>query len=128
MPKPIKLANSCTFPVGNASSELLELDNYFMLYIIKRYHRYSEPCILCLVPCALCLVPCILHLSLVVVMAVVIDCQYCAMYMIPSTVLPKPNLILAHPLNTTSTVQSKEAIVRVDFCNMHTQLSCTVTR
>lgn len=112
-----------------------------MLYILLKditatvNHAY---CALCLVPFALCIVYCILCpnksfywtslLALIAVMAVVIDCQYYAMYMIPLTVLPKPNLILAHPLNTTSTVQSKEAIMRVDFCNMHIQLSCTVTR
>lgn len=132
MPKPIKLANSCTFPAGNASSELLELDSYLSCLCCiyyKRFHLYPEPCILCLVPCALCLAhcasllfPCPIKpfswtglLALIVVMAVVIDCQYCAIHIIPSTVLPKPNRILAHPLNTSPTVQSKEAVMKVDF-------------
>ena len=47
------------------------------------------------------------------------------MYMIPRTVLPKPNLILAHPLDTASTIlkERHNDLMKVDFCKVHMEFS-----
>ena len=48
-------------------------------------------------------------------MTLVIECKYSDIYTTPRTVLPDPLLLAVHPLNTSSTLPKKDAIIKVDF-------------